>query len=238
MVATASRNGVCPGTNYMSLSWNGQSRSKCLERAAEVANTGPCSAVSYSDSAQPQQQSNFCRCFPECDGELSHPEGEVWETLDPLNPDEASHKQGSPQAGSTLDRQGRCKSSSYQNIGWGGMSKDACVNRAAEVEKDSNQCKFVSYSDSAGPQRQTNFCRCYIDCSVVEIPAGEHWVTMNPAGMSQGDHVATWLISCLAIVGGILALAVCGCGFAISRRRRARDGFARSVDNVSSDSGC
>lgn len=78
------RQGICQGTAYMNIAWGGMSKDKCLDRASQVLqDTGRCAFVSYSASPWPQGNSNFCRCFASCAGDLQQPAGEVWETSEP-----------------------------------------------------------------------------------------------------------------------------------------------------------
>merc|ERR1719382_1146864 len=71
----------------MNLAWSRMSKSKCLERAFEVNRApgpaGQCGYVSYSESAGPQQRTDFCRCHKQsdCEDPLDQPNGESWETL-------------------------------------------------------------------------------------------------------------------------------------------------------------
>mmetsp|Transcript_32991 Transcript_32991/g.94892 ORF Transcript_32991/g.94892 Transcript_32991/m.94892 type:complete len:93 (+) Transcript_32991:74-352(+) len=52
-------------------------------------------------------------------------------------------------------REGRCSGSGYMSVGCPGMSKETCIERAIEVQKDTSQCPFFSYSSSSQPQQQS-----------------------------------------------------------------------------------
>eukprot|EP00401_Gymnodinium_catenatum_P082711 CAMPEP_0117583968 /NCGR_PEP_ID=MMETSP0784-20121206/67324_1 /TAXON_ID=39447 /ORGANISM="" /LENGTH=137 /DNA_ID=CAMNT_0005384743 /DNA_START=96 /DNA_END=509 /DNA_ORIENTATION=+ len=94
-IAAEARQGLCPGTNYQNIGWGGMSRSRCIERAAEVErDSGSCSFVSYSESSTPQSQGNFCRCFRSCEDPLEQPTGEVWETNKPSEAKDANGSDG------------------------------------------------------------------------------------------------------------------------------------------------
>merc|ERR1719230_110948 len=70
-------------------------------------------------------------------------------------------------------QEGRCTSTDYMNIGWGGMSKERCLSRAVEVRTTNGAgCSYVSYSGSSGPVGAGNFCRCHSSCEApLEQPA-------------------------------------------------------------------
>mmetsp|Transcript_140943 Transcript_140943/g.438150 ORF Transcript_140943/g.438150 Transcript_140943/m.438150 type:complete len:259 (-) Transcript_140943:211-987(-) len=77
-------------------------------------------------------------------------------------------------------REGVCPGTGYENIGSSGMSKEKCLERAAEVHREGAGCSFVSYSPSSGPHFGSNFCRCFSSCegSLARLP-GEQWETRS-----------------------------------------------------------
>mmetsp|Transcript_14890 Transcript_14890/g.37461 ORF Transcript_14890/g.37461 Transcript_14890/m.37461 type:complete len:302 (-) Transcript_14890:35-940(-) len=220
-----SREGRCSGSGYMSVGWPGMSRDKCIERAAEVQkDTSQCSFLSYSSSLQPQQQSQFCLCVKDC-SELTHPTAEVWETVNPKEAKAASDNSGSAtiviadssaatEASSSLvaagggSREGRCSGSGYMNVGWSGMSRDKCIERAAEVQKDTSQCSFLSYSSSSQPQQQSQFCLCFKDCSELTHPSAEVWETVNPAEAKATSDASSRTAVVIAVIAGAAGLLV------------------------------
>lgn len=189
VVATvmAVKTGRCPHSNYMSVSWGGMSKEACLKRAYEV-NQGPgpsgqCGHVSYSASAAPQKSTNFCQCHSSCEEPLEQLSGEQWETYvvsaDLSNSTSNSGNEGGDSNYAVL--RGRCPGNGYMNVAWGGMSKQKCLERAYAVNEGpgpSGRCGHVSYSASAGPQQQTNFCQCHSTCEKpLDEPEDEKWET-------------------------------------------------------------
>lgn len=86
------------------------------------------------------------------------------------------------------------------NVGWSGMSKEACFKRAYAINQGLVQdaiapigrCGHVSYSASPGPQARTDFCQCHRRCDTpLEQPAGEEWVTYVPAAALQSSEEVT-----------------------------------------------
>mmetsp|Transcript_2182 Transcript_2182/g.5491 ORF Transcript_2182/g.5491 Transcript_2182/m.5491 type:complete len:178 (-) Transcript_2182:382-915(-) len=123
-------------------------------------------------------------------------------------------------------REGRCSGSGYMSVGWSGMSRDKCIERAAEVHKDTSQCSFLSYSSSSQPQQQSQFCFCFKDCSELAYPSKEVWETMNPEeakATSDSSVSATVVIAAIAAFAGLLVVttAVVVCYIRHHRRIRA-----------------
>eukprot|EP00443_Scrippsiella_acuminata_P009624 CAMPEP_0115256150 /NCGR_PEP_ID=MMETSP0270-20121206/46094_1 /TAXON_ID=71861 /ORGANISM="Scrippsiella trochoidea, Strain CCMP3099" /LENGTH=262 /DNA_ID=CAMNT_0002671787 /DNA_START=80 /DNA_END=868 /DNA_ORIENTATION=+ len=223
-VASDTRDGLCPGTGYMNLGWSGMTKDKCLERASEVhrGNAG-CSVVSYSPSDGPQGSTNFCRCFSGCDGDLQHPAGEQWETIELAVAQSrlavAPSPVPAPASGASASgvQEGLCPGTGYMNLAWSGMSKDKCLERAYQVQQDSGSCGHVSYS----PSLSTNFCRCFSSCEGELLqPAGEQWETSVPQPESGGFGLVV-LACTLAGVGACLVATGCA-GACIWLRCRTR----------------
>mmetsp|Transcript_72806 Transcript_72806/g.236509 ORF Transcript_72806/g.236509 Transcript_72806/m.236509 type:complete len:224 (+) Transcript_72806:63-734(+) len=77
-----SRKGRCSGSEYLSIGWLGLSRDMCIERGARVRHhTSRCSFLSYTSSAELNEESQFCLCFKECSN-VTHAFPQEWETVD------------------------------------------------------------------------------------------------------------------------------------------------------------
>jgi len=120
-------------------------------------------------------------------------------------------------------RTGRCAGTGFMNVGWGGMSKDKCLERAYEVNEGpgpSGRCGHVSYSASSGPQSRGDFCQCHGSCvEPLEQPVDEQWethVVSEPSGMHRLVIVAIVAAATLLLVG-VVSVAVC----CLLRRKRA-----------------
>lgn len=128
-------------------------------------------------------------------------------------------------------RNGRCGDTGYMNIGWSGMSKAKCLERAYEVNGGagpSGQCGHVSYSASSGPQGQSNFCRCHGSCDgALEQPAGEQWETYV-TGARQNMSKIWILVVCLT--GGVLVVLLCLAIALCYRSRKRAAGNAKNVE--------
>jgi hypothetical protein len=221
VVATvmAVKTGRCPHSNYMSVSWGGMSKEACLKRAYEV-NQGPgpsgqCGHVSYSASAAPQKSTNFCQCHSSCEEPLEQLSGEQWETyVVSENPSMSNSASNAGIAGNAdsnnLVTSGRCPGSSYMNIAWGGMTKQKCLERAYEVNEGpgpSGRCGHVSYSASAAPQQQSNFCQCHSSCEKpLDMPKGEKWETHVVSAQSQ-SHISSGYRHKLSISCALMLIA-------------------------------
>mmetsp|Transcript_14889 Transcript_14889/g.37458 ORF Transcript_14889/g.37458 Transcript_14889/m.37458 type:complete len:170 (-) Transcript_14889:331-840(-) len=115
-------------------------------------------------------------------------------------------------------REGRCSGSGYMSVGWPGMSRDKCIERAAEVHKDTSQCSFLSYSSSSQPQQQSQFCLCFKDCSELTNPSAEVWQTVNP---EEAKMSITVVASAMAAAVGLVVTTVVVCCIRHHRRIRA-----------------
>jgi len=202
------------------------SKEKCLKRAYEV-NQGPgpsgnCGHVSYSASVAPQQSTNFCQCHSSCEEPLEQPSGEQWETYvvsaDPnvdnavdtskSSPAKENADPNSAKTDADAETKGRCPSKGYMSVGWGGMTKQRCFERAYEVNQGpgpSGNCGHVSYSASAAPQQSNQFCQCHSSCEKpLEQPSNEDWethVVSADIALSSGyRQQLAYVLSCLWIV--------------------------------------
>jgi len=240
-MASGARDGLCPSTGYQSIGWPGMSKDKCVARAEEVHRDGAgCSLLSYSSSSGPQSSSNFCRCFSSCGGDLIHPAGEQWETLEigsatnhlTSSPSPAPAPPARSSASDGDVRTGICQGSGYMNIAWGGMSREQCLDRAYQVLKDTSRCGHVSYS----PSLTSNFCRCFASCEgELRQPEGEQWETTVP----QQEQKSLDLAVLICIVAGIAACLVatgCAGAFVFLRCRSRSVNDRRSLADVPSES--
>merc|ERR1719487_2520804 len=105
------------------------------------------------------------------------------------------------------------------NVGWSGMSKTKCLERAYEANSRASgpagQCGYVSYSDSAGPQQRTDFCRCHVqaDCGdPLDQPRGESWETFLTEEPKKSQMLV--ILACVAAVAAVLLI-----GLAVYLRR-------------------
>merc|ERR1740120_436528 len=192
------------------------SKEKCLERAGQVHEEGAgCSLLSYSPSAGPQGKTDFCRCFSSCGGDLIHPAGEQWETV------EIAASSSRADGG----REGLCQGDGYMNIAWGGMSRGQCMDRAYQVEQDTGRCGHVSYSRSL----TSNFCRCFPTCDgELQKPEGEEWETRVPRPADK--HGLRNLVLVCIVAGAAACLVLVGCaGACLWIRCRRRSSEAQSL---------
>merc|ERR1712118_140687 len=70
-------------------------------------------------------------------------------------------------------RSGVCDSSSYQNLGWSGMTKQQCVDRARE----SLSCDYLSYAPSFNNGQTGCFCFAAQHCQNTKFKIDGQWVT-------------------------------------------------------------
>jgi hypothetical protein len=127
---------------------------------------------------------------------------------------------------------GRCPGFGYISLSFSGMSKQACLQHAYNMDQEndawpSGQCSHVSYSASLGPQLSGNFCRCFFSCptEMVHQPAGEDWETYvihsndgtvpRGASPSNSKALALRVVACLGVVLGLAVIFwsfCCCCG--------------------------
>merc|ERR1719191_2618576 len=98
------------------------------------------------------------------------------------------------------------------SVGWSGMSKDRCLERAYEVNQGpgpSGSCGHVSYSASSGPQQRTDFCQCHGSCDMAQLeqPAGEQWETYIVSDPDEQGSSGNGMA--LGIGLGVAATACC-----------------------------
>eukprot|EP00401_Gymnodinium_catenatum_P082481 CAMPEP_0117491706 /NCGR_PEP_ID=MMETSP0784-20121206/18206_1 /TAXON_ID=39447 /ORGANISM="" /LENGTH=138 /DNA_ID=CAMNT_0005286507 /DNA_START=89 /DNA_END=506 /DNA_ORIENTATION=- len=104
-------------------------------------------------------------------------------------------------------RQGLCPGTNYQNIGWGGMSRSGCIERAAEVERDSGSFVLVRLVqrelDTTKPREFLPLLPELED--PLEQPTGEVWETNKPseakdANGSDGLKIALVVVLAVLLV--------------------------------------
>mmetsp|Transcript_109196 Transcript_109196/g.348573 ORF Transcript_109196/g.348573 Transcript_109196/m.348573 type:complete len:135 (+) Transcript_109196:475-879(+) len=114
------------------------------------------------------------------------------------------------------------------SVGCPGMSKETCIERAIEVQKDTSQCPFFSYSSSSQPQQQSQFCLCFKECSELTNPSAEVWETVNPEEAKRSITVVAFAI---AAAVGIVVTTVFVCCILRHRRIRAATSLRDTTGN-------